>query len=148
MLTKIAFTPDDGGRHAAGFRGSTGDCVVRAIAIASELPYAYIYATLAAGNAAQRPSRYDTRKRGAGIRSCRAGICARRAWFKRQMQEWGFRWTPLRARLRHADLPAHGRLVIELDTHLCAVIDGVLRDTHDCSIFGTRRTYGYWQLVC
>src|SRR5436190_23641231 len=30
----IPFVEDDGGRDAAGFRGFTGDCVVRAVAIA------------------------------------------------------------------------------------------------------------------
>jgi hypothetical protein len=38
---------DDGGRAAAGFRGEApGDCVVRAIAIAIDLPYRDVYTGL------------------------------------------------------------------------------------------------------
>src|SRR5215469_13132423 len=37
---------DDGGRAAAGFKGKTGDCVTRAIAIALEKPYAEVYESI------------------------------------------------------------------------------------------------------
>lgn len=37
---KPPFVFDDGGRAATGFRGQADDCVVRAVAIASGLPYA------------------------------------------------------------------------------------------------------------
>ena len=37
---------DDGGREAAGYKGTTGDCVTRAIAIACELPYQEVYDAL------------------------------------------------------------------------------------------------------
>src|ERR1035441_7763056 len=37
---------DDGGRSAVGYKGSTGDCVTRAIAIAAELPYQAVYDAL------------------------------------------------------------------------------------------------------
>jgi hypothetical protein len=33
------FQLNDGGRDAAGFKGGAGDCVVRSIAIAANLPY-------------------------------------------------------------------------------------------------------------
>jgi hypothetical protein len=39
----MMWVADDGGRAATGFSGKTGDCVVRAIAIACELPYAEVY---------------------------------------------------------------------------------------------------------
>jgi hypothetical protein len=34
---------DDGGRAQAGYKGQAGDCTVRAIAIATELPYQEVY---------------------------------------------------------------------------------------------------------
>ena len=37
---------NDGGRADAGFRGQTRDCVCRAIAIATELPYEQVYVEL------------------------------------------------------------------------------------------------------
>ena len=37
MADHMPFVKDDGGRAAAGFKGSTGDCVTRAVCIASGL---------------------------------------------------------------------------------------------------------------
>jgi hypothetical protein len=37
---------NDGGRSEAGFHGKTGDCVCRAIAIATGKPYAEVYSEL------------------------------------------------------------------------------------------------------
>ena len=54
---------NDGGRSAAGFKGKTGDCVCRAIAIASGLPYEEVYATLAKGQGTQRMSKKDKKRR-------------------------------------------------------------------------------------
>jgi hypothetical protein len=45
--TMIGFELDDGGRAAAGFRGSAGDCVTRAVAIATGRPYRQVYDDLA-----------------------------------------------------------------------------------------------------
>lgn len=42
----IHFQYNDGGRAAAGYRGETGDCACRAVAIATGLPYATVYADL------------------------------------------------------------------------------------------------------
>lgn len=46
--TEIAreYVYDDGGRAAAGFKGETGDCVCRAVAIATEQPYQVVYDAL------------------------------------------------------------------------------------------------------
>jgi hypothetical protein len=40
------------------------------------------------------------------------------------------------------DLPK-GRLIVAISTTV--VIDGVLRDTHDCTRGGKRCVYGYWR---
>ncbi|OZA76433.1 MAG: hypothetical protein B7X71_08395, partial [Polynucleobacter sp. 39-46-10] len=42
----LGFQLNDGGRGLAGFKGGAGDCVVRAIAIAAELPYMQVYEDL------------------------------------------------------------------------------------------------------
>ena len=49
-----SFTYNDGGRAEAGYKGRTGDCVTRAVAIAASLPYKEVYDRLAEGNATQR----------------------------------------------------------------------------------------------
>ncbi len=46
----VGFIRDDGGRQAAGYKGTTGDCVVRACAIMSERGYRECYDAMAAAN--------------------------------------------------------------------------------------------------
>ena len=43
----IEYRYDDGGRRAAGYRGKTGDCVVRAITICAGRDYRTVYLTMA-----------------------------------------------------------------------------------------------------
>lgn len=157
----LPFVRDDGGREAAGFKGSAGDCVCRAIAIASGRPYAEVYAALAESNGSQRRSS-QTGKRG---RTARNGINTGRKWFKDYMAALGFTWVPTMrigsgctVRLLRDELPP-GRLVVAVSNHYTAVIDGVIRDTHDPSRatiwyrLGTttpshmshRCVYGYWR---
>ena len=40
---------NDGGREEAGYKGSTGDCVARSIAIATGVPYQKVYDDLFEG---------------------------------------------------------------------------------------------------
>jgi hypothetical protein len=140
---------NDGGRKAAGYKGSSGDCVARAIAIASGLPYQTVYDALATGNAAQRITRRSRRK-SAGKRTAAHGISVRRKWFRDYMREIGFTWVPTmqigsgcKVHLRPDELPS-GRLVVAVSKHYAAVIDGVLHDLSDCSRDGTRAVYGYF----
>lgn len=123
---------DDGGRAAAGFKGSAGDCVCRSISIASGRPYAEVYAALAEGTGSQRATR-----KGKRAASARAGINTNRKWFKDYMASIGFRWTATMGigtgcatHLHDGELPM-GRLVVAVSKHYTAVIDGVIRDTFD-----------------
>ena len=147
-MTALPFIEDDGGRIAAGFKGEAGDCVTRAIAIASGLPYTQVYDALAAGTLTQRRSKHD---KAARKRTARDGIHTTRKWFKDYMTEIGFTWTPTmsigsgcKVHLRSDELP-QGRLVVAVSKHYTAVIDGVCRDTYDPSRGGTRCVYGYWK---
>lgn len=147
---------DDGGRAEAGFKGRAGDCVARAIAIASGRPYREIYEILARETGNQRAG-----ARGKRAASARSGINTGRKWFKDQMRAWGFTWTPCMAigsgckvHLLRGELPA-GRLVVALSRHYTAVVNGVVHDTFDphrttlwCKDGVTgmshRCVYGYW----
>lgn len=146
----IKFAKHDGGRAAAGFKGSAGDCVTRAICIATGLPYTIVYDRLALGNATQRHSKKASRS--AGKHTAAHGIYTNRQWFKDYMRSLGFVWYPMMAigtgckvHLKSTELPT-GKLVVRVSGHLCAVINGVLCDTHDCSRNGTRCVYGYYKL--
>jgi hypothetical protein len=148
----VCFVYDDGGRKAAGYKGSARDCVTRAIAIAADLPYREVYDALAKGNANQRTSKQERQsKNQTGVQSARNGIYTKRKWFKDYMNSLGFIWTPTmkigsgcQVHVKEDELPIEGRLVLNLSKHCAAYIDGTLRDTGDCSRDGTRCVYGYW----
>jgi hypothetical protein len=137
----------DGGRAAAGYRGDTGDCATRAVAIAAGLDYRDVYDRI---NTLAKRERTGTRKRTRS--NARLGV-------HRVTMHWlivdqlGGTWTPTMTigsgcttHLLAAELPAEGRHVLSLSRHYAAWVDGVLYDTHDCSRYGTRCVYGYWTL--
>jgi len=135
----MKFQYNDGGRKEAGRKGHTGDCVCRAIAIVTGLPYQQVYAKLAAGNATQRKSS-RTPKRG---RTASSGIYTKRKWFKDFMSSLGFVWVPTmqvgsgcKVHLNEKELPG-GRLIVVVSKHYTAVIDGVIHDTHNPSERGS-----------
>jgi hypothetical protein len=145
----------DGGRTDAGFKGKkVGDCVARAISIASGRPYSEVYDRLAEGNQNQRRShRERISKARTGKRTAQHGIYTRRQWFKDYMRELGFVWVPTmsigtgcKVHLHPDELPK-GRIVARVSRHLVAVIDGVIHDTYDSTRGGERCVYGYWMLL-
>ena len=156
------FIKNDGGRAAAGFKGSAGDCVARSIAIASCLPYREVYAALAEGTGTQRKSKRTARR----AASARNGINTSRKWFKNYMTSLGFEWVPTmqvgqgcKVHLSADELPS-GRIIVAVSGHYTAMIDGVIHDTHDPrrpiieTINGvqqpqreSRCVYGYWRLL-
>jgi hypothetical protein len=140
----MRFVFDDGGRAATGFRGRTGDCTCRAIAIAAKMPYQAVYDLLNEQSAMQRITKRQPRRG-----SARTGIY--RPTIRQFLDDLGWTWTPTmrigsgcRVHLRAGELPA-GRLIVSVSRHVVAVIDGVIHDTHDPSRGGTRCVYGYWK---
>jgi hypothetical protein len=150
---------NDGGRSAAGYKGSARDCVCRSIAIAGSRPYQEVYEALAQGTGTQRRGKCGKRSA-----SAREGINTGRKWFKEYMASLGFKWTPTmqigsgcKVHLHDGELPM-GRLVVSLSRHYTAVIDGVIHDTfnpqRDASYVEPgkpprvmrRCVYGYWAL--
>ena len=155
MGTTTTWTYDDGGREAAGYRGSTGDCTVRAIAIATEQPYDVVYEALFdAGREWYRTARKTKRMRGIMARfptpTPRRGVYPE--VYRRYLEQTlGWVWTPTMrigsgttVHLRGDELPG-GRLVANCSKHLVAVVNGVVHDTYDSTRKGKRAVYGYWQ---
>lgn len=137
----LPFVYDDGGRAAAGYVGTAGDCTVRAIAIATGKPYQEVYDALFELSRRERL----LRKRG---QSPRDGV--HKTTYKRYLQSIGWRFVPTMrigsgctTHLRAGELPM-GRLVVSVSRHNVAVIDCVVHDTYDPSRDGTRCVYGYW----
>lgn len=141
---------DDGGRAAAGYKGSTGDCVTRAIAIATGLPYQAVYDALNVESQANPLRSRGSRKR---VRNSSARTGVFRKHSDRFLADLGWVWTPTmtigsgcQVHLRADELPS-GRLICKVSKHLVAVIDGVIHDTHDPSRSGTRCVYGFHRLT-
>jgi hypothetical protein len=130
------FQINDGGRAAAGFLGKTGDCVTRAIAIATGKTYKEVY---------------DGINHLAGKATARTGVSIKivRAYMAQQ----GWKWVPTmfvgqgcKTHLTKEELPS-GRLVVRLSKHMVAVVDGVVHDTYDSTRNGKRCVYGYFVQV-
>jgi hypothetical protein len=142
---------DDGGRADAGFRGSAGDCVPRAIAIATGLPYLDVYRALGERIGAWSAGRsrhartWTSRSRGATARNGTP-----KPVIRSYLTDLGWTWHPTMhvgsgttVHLRAEELPV-GCLVVSCSRHVVAVIDGVVHDTADPARDGTRAVYGFW----
>jgi hypothetical protein len=147
------FQYNDGGRAAAGFKGEAGDCVVRAIAIATQMPYREIYA-LVNHVAKESPKHRLIRSRGKTRymprSNARKGVL--KADIRKVMARIGWTWVPTmligsgcKVHLRADELPT-GRIIVSVSKHLTALINGVIQDTHDPSRDGTRCVYGYYTI--
>lgn len=137
----MRFIQNDGGREAAGYKGQTGDCVTRAIAIGEGMSYEDAY-FLVNENCARR-------SRVRGNNSARTGVAKKLT--RDILSLLGWEWHPLMkigsgctVHLRDGEVPA-GRIIVKLSHHVSAVIDGVIHDTYDPSRGGTRCIYGYWR---
>jgi hypothetical protein len=138
------FIYNDGGRAAAGYRGDTGDCATRAVAIAAGLAYGTVYERI---NELAERERRGKRKR--HISHARTGVYVQT--LHRLMDSLGWQWVPTMqigkgctVHLRADELPA-GRLVVRVSKHYTVVIDGVIHDTYDPSRDGKRCVYGFWR---
>lgn len=125
------FVKNDGGRAASGRKGFAGDCVCRAIAIATGKPYDEVYRDLAQAN-----------KAAGGKASARNGL--KRKVFEKYLNDLGWTWHSAPKfegrKARHSDMP-DGVVIVRMARHVACVIDGVLHDTWDSR---RKMVYGYW----
>lgn len=134
---------DDGGRAAAGFKGTTQDCVCRAISIATEKPYQEVYSDINELGQKERNSKLRAHKSNA-----RLGVHA--PTMRRYLISLGWEWAPTMhigsgttVHLKADELPS-GRLIVQVSKHVTAMINGTIHDTFDPSRDGTRCVYGYF----
>ena len=135
---------DDGGRSRYFKVEHVGDCVCRAVAIATGRDYKQVYDDI---NRLAKSERTGKRKRGRS--SARDGVY--KGTIRKLMAEYGWEWVPTmkigqgcKVHLRAEELPS-GPLVVNVSTHTTAVIDGVCHDTYDPTRDGTRCVYGYFR---
>lgn len=143
------FIFNDGGREAAGYKGKTGDCVLRAIAIATCTPYEQVRTELM-----QRTKEFRAKSRTKRAKNMTGNSALNGVYddiYKPYLLELGWQWVPCaaigskeRVHVCASELP-NGTLILRLSRHLATWKDGMLHDTHDCSRGGKRMVYGYFK---
>lgn len=148
----MSYVMDDGGRQAAGFRDSAGDCACRAIAIATGMSYRSAYALITQVAAGEKFKRGKVGFRAATGRGSSARDGVLMPTMRDIMDTLGWTWTATmlpgtgcKVHLRADELPA-GRIIARVSRHFVAVVDGIVHDTHDSTRAGARCVYGYWSL--
>jgi hypothetical protein len=126
----MTFKYNDGGRKAAGFKGTAKDCGTRAMAIALGLDYSAVYKELAQANATS--GRAKSARNGV-MKDVYAEVLKRYGWVWKQAPKFEGR------KARCSDLT--GVVIAKQARHLVAVIDGVANDSWDCT---RKMVYGYW----
>lgn len=144
----IEFVYATGGREKYFTGEKAGDCVTRAIALATGKDYKEIYDALFELIRTVKPLKKERRYKNPSPRN---GVHTRIA--KMYIEKTlGWEWVPTmgigtgcQVHLRADELPTDGNIILNLSKHFACVKDGILYDTHDCSREGTRCVYGYWK---
>ena len=142
---------NDGGRSNY-FKGKTGDCVTRAISIASDQDYKKVYddiKSLSKEYAQKRNNKASRRIKQLGNRCVRQGTS--KAVYHPYLLEQDWIWIPTnhigqedKVYLRPSELP-EGKLIVQIRKYLTVVENGLLYDTYDCSDRPTTpMVYGYY----
>ena len=128
----MKYTFNDGGR-SEHYKGLTGDCVTRAITIATKLPYDVVYNALF-HIAKNWKGNYKMAKR------IRLNPSPRNGCFNEVSGEFlkGLKIEEVRTRVKVNDPMFYkGRYIVYVRRHYLAIIDGVVHDTWD-----SRKTSG------
>lgn len=132
----------DGGRSKYFKAVEVGDCVTRAVAIATDRDYKEVYDEI--NEFAKRERRGKHSKSNA-----RNGV--RKQTTRKYLESLGWVFVPTmqigagcKVHLNKDELPS-GTIIVKVSHHLACVKDGVLYDTHDCTRGGERCVYGYYR---
>ncbi len=135
----MKFIKTDGGRAEAGYKGSTGDCVTRAIAVATDTDYQEVYDGLF-----QTAKDYLAKKNNKFSKALKKGGCSPRngvyqpisiAYLKmlgwKKVSSWdketGYKVLDGKAFKK-------GTFICKTRKHFTVVKDGVLYDSYDCQM--------------
>jgi len=140
---------NDGSRYNY-FKGKqVGDCVIRAIAIATDKDYLEVYKDIKEQNKlyAKNNRDYVAKQIRQSSPSPRNGVYTK--VYKPYLQSLGWSYyatmgigTGCKVHVKSEELPK-GRLILSLSKHLTAMVDGVINDTYDCTRGGTRCVYSF-----
>ena len=142
------FVYNDGGRSKDFKAKSVGDCVTRAIAIATWTDYKEVYDAI---NKLAKAERVGSKKR--HISSSRNGVY--KITERKYLESKGWSYKPLMKigatehyYLCESDLEKlgldYGVYIFQIKRHLTTVIDGVINDTFNPSEYREPLLYGYY----
>ena len=143
----MEFNFNDGGRSKY-FKTTGRDCVTRALAIASGMDYLEVFNKIT-----------ELKWKAGDDKSAFHGVHTRSKWFISQMKKWGWKWTQVKTYERVSiDSPKFnkGNVILSLQHHYLALIDGVINDTYNPdqpkqrglrSESGKRIVLGYWSKI-
>lgn len=156
----MKFNYNDGGRSKYFKADNVGDCVTRAIAIATGRDYKEIYDTL------NQMAKKESTKRHRGHKRSQSRNGVFKETWKRYLANIG--WVHVstcaigssKSKVKFVDgaLPEKGTYIVQLSRYLTTLVDGVINDTYDCSkkqyydwysgdlvTNEERCVYGYWR---
>ena len=133
--TPLEYQYNDGGRSEAGFKGDAGDCVTRAIAIASKKPYSEVRKELMDAKKQWMKTSRSRHAKSCKTSSVRNGTertvwkpyLESLGWVKHNQIRFG---SSNRKDLVRENLPK-GNVIVQVRKHVMAVIDHVVHDTWD-----------------
>jgi hypothetical protein len=129
-MKKIQFKYNDGGRYNSGFHHHTGDCVTRSLSIVLDIEY--LKATQYINNLIQS----------FGDRASNVSKGISLSTTKKLMKHFNLIWIPSNNLL---EIPTRTKCILNVPLHVCAMVNGVINDTHDFRE-KSNRFYGYWKV--
>jgi hypothetical protein len=117
LIVPLPFIYDDGGREEAGFRGKTGDCSVRAVAIATGVPYKAVYQAFKKSN----PGKVK------GILNYSGGTP--HEFIEEFLLKLGWRRKFLGSSQKLDRTLPMGRIIVSIPKHTICIIDHIAHDT-------------------
>ena len=117
---------NDGGRKEAGYKGKTGDCGVRAIAIATDRPYKEVYEAIAS-------IKENWKGRSRKAQKTRAGGPGKGVFpevIEAYLQSIGG-WQWIKSKVRIDDNRLQSRSICRVRKHFFCIIEDVVHDTFD-----------------
>jgi len=140
----MKFVYNDGGRSLAGYKGSSGDCVTRAIAIATGIPYQDVCDQIEKLSSKERVSKRKKRKS-----NPLKGVY--KNTYKKLLENLGWKWVACmtigsgcKVHLRENELPVGKTLIVSVSRHLTCVKNGEIHDTYNPDRSENRCVYGYF----
>jgi len=148
IVVPLPYKYNNGGRDTTTHgKKLAGDCVTRAIAIATGIPYNTVHADM---TRLQGVLHHNTRVCKRGKKQPHADNGINKKVYRDYLQKRGWTFvatmgigTGCTTHLRTGEMP-DGTIIARVSKHLCTIVDGVIQDTHNPARNGTRCVYGYF----